>query len=84
LSVRIRLKRFGTKKRPYYRIVVTDSRTPRDGRTLEEVGFYQPIEVTDKQVQIKAERVRDWLAKGATPSDTVRRLLNRVNFHVKE
>jgi small subunit ribosomal protein S16 len=84
LSVRIRLKRFGTKKRPYYRIVVTDSRTPRDGRTLEEVGFYQPIEVTDKQVQIKAERMRDWLQKGATPSDTVRRLLNRVHFHVKE
>ncbi len=84
MSVRIRLKRFGSKKRPYYRIVVTDSRTPRDGRTLEEVGFYHPIEVTDKQVEIKAERVRDWLQKGATPSDTVRRLLNRVNFHVKE
>jgi small subunit ribosomal protein S16 len=84
LSVRIRLKRFGTKKRPYYRIVVTDSRTPRDGRTIEEVGFYHPIEVSEKQVQIKAERVRDWMQKGATPSDTVRKLLSRVNFHVKE
>lgn len=84
MSVRIRLKRFGSKKRPYYRIVVTDSRTPRDGRTLEEVGFYHPIEVGDKQVAIKAERMRDWLQKGATPSDTVRRLLHRVNFHVKE
>jgi len=84
LSVRIRLKRFGTKKRPYYRIVVTDSRTPRDGRTIEEVGLYHPIEVNEKQVQIKAERVRDWMQKGATPSDTVRKLLSRVNFHVKE
>ena len=84
MSVRIRLKRFGTKKRPYYRIVVTESRTPRDGRTLEEVGFYHPIEMTDKQVGIKAERLREWLQKGATPSDTVRRLLNRVNFHAKE
>ena len=84
MSVRIRLKRFGTKKRPYYRMVVTDSRTPRDGRTLEEVGFYHPIEVSGNQVKIKTERLRDWLQKGATPSDTVRRLLNKVNFHVKE
>jgi len=84
LSVRIRLKRFGTKKRPYYRIVVTDSRTPRDGRTIEEVGFYHPIEVNEKQVQIKTERVREWMQKGATPSDTVRKLLSRANFHVKE
>lgn len=84
MSVRIRLKRFGSKKRPYYRIVVTDSRTPRDGRTLEEVGFYHPIEVTDKQIQIRTERVRDWLQKGASPSETVRRLLSRVNFHAKE
>ena len=83
MSVRIRLKRFGTTKRPFYRIVVTDSRTPRDGRTLEEVGFYHPIEVQDKQVSLKEERVRAWLDKGATPSDTVRRLLNRKNFRVK-
>jgi small subunit ribosomal protein S16 len=84
LSVRIRLKRFGSKKRPYYRIVVTNSRTPRDGRTIEEIGFYHPIEVKEKQVEVKADRVRDWLQKGATPSETVKRLLNKVNFHVKE
>ena len=83
MSVRIRLKRFGTKKRPFYRIVVSDSRTPRDGRTLEEIGFYHPIEVQDKQVTLKEERVRAWLQQGAEPSDTVRRLLNRKNFHVK-
>ena len=83
MSVRIRLKRFGTKKRPFYRIVVSDSRTPRDGRTLEEIGFYHPIEVQDKQVTLKEERIRAWLQQGAEPSDTVRRLLNRKNFHVK-
>ena len=78
MSVRIRLKRLGSKKRPYYRIVVVDSRTPRDGRVLEEVGLYHPIEPKEKQVSIKQERVKDWLAKGATPSDTVRRLLDRA------
>jgi len=83
VSVKIRLKRFGTTKRPFYRIVVSDSRTPRDGRTLEEVGFYHPIEVEDKQVSFKEERVREWLKNGAEPSETVRRLLNRKNFRVK-
>ncbi len=83
MSVRIRLKRFGTKKRPYYRIVVMDSRTARDGRALEEVGFYHPIEVEDKQLSVKEDRVREWLDKGATPSDTVRQLLNRKNIHRK-
>jgi small subunit ribosomal protein S16 len=83
VSVRIRLKRFGTTKRPFYRIVVSDSRTPRDGRMLEEVGFYHPIEVEEKQVTFKEDRVREWLKKGAEPSDTVRRLLNRKNFRIK-
>lgn len=83
MSVRIRLKRFGTKKRPYYRIVVMDSRKPRDGRTIEEVGFYHPIEVEEKQVKIKEDRIRDWLNKGAQPSDTVRRLLNKLDFRIK-
>jgi len=83
LSVRIRLKRFGTKRRPYYRIVVMDSRSPRDGRTIEEVGFYHPIEIEEKQIRVKEERVRDWLNKGAQPSDTVRKLLNNINFRIK-
>jgi small subunit ribosomal protein S16 len=81
--VKIRLKRFGTKKRPYYRIVVMDSRAPRDGRTLEEVGFYHPIAVEDKQINLKEERIRDWLNKGAKPSHTVKRLLNKMDFQVK-
>jgi len=78
VSVRIRLKRLGTKKRPYYRVVVMDSRTPRDGRVLEEVGLYHPIEKVGKQVSIDEARVKDWISKGATPSDTVRRLLDQL------
>jgi small subunit ribosomal protein S16 len=83
VSVKIRLKRFGTKRRPYYRIVVVDTRAPRDGKTIEEVGFYHPIEVEDKQIKLKEERIRNWLDKGARPSETVRRLLNRQNFQAK-
>ena len=82
MSVKIRLKRYGTKKRPFFRIVVVDSRAPRDGRTIEEVGFYHPIEVQEKQVKVKEDRVRDWMSKGAEPSDTVKRLLNRIQFRV--
>ena len=77
MSVRIRLKRFGTKKRPFYRIVVMDSRSARDGRVLEEIGLYHPIEKKDKQIAISADRVKEWLTKGATPSATVKRLLNK-------
>ena len=75
--MRIRLKRFGTKKRPYYRIVVMDSRTPRDGRVLEEIGLYHPIEKLEKQLFVDTAKVKDWLARGATPSNTVKQLLNR-------
>ncbi len=77
MSVRIRLKRFGTKKRPFYRIVVMDSRSARDGRVLEEIGLYHPIEKAEKQISISADRVKEWLTTGATPSATVKRLLNR-------
>ena len=61
MSVRIRLKKFGTKQRPYYRIVVMDSRAPRDGRALEEVGTYQPIAPEGEQIEVNEERVREWL-----------------------
>lgn len=77
MSAKIRLKRFGTKKRPYYRIVVMDSRAPRDGRTLEEVGLYHPIEAEDKQVVLKEDRIKEWIGKGAQPTATVKKLLNR-------
>ncbi len=81
--VKIRLKRMGAKKRPYYRIVVMDSRSPRDGRTIDEVGYYHPVEAEDKQVSFKEEKVREWIAKGAQPTMTVRKLLNKNNFFIK-
>ena len=77
MSVRIRLKRFGTKKRPYYRVVVMDSHSARDGRVLEEIGIYHPIEKEDKQVSINEERANAWIAKGATPTDIVKRILKK-------
>ncbi|HPE36083.1 MAG TPA: 30S ribosomal protein S16 [Spirochaetales bacterium] len=83
MSVKIRLKKFGAKKRPYYRLVVLDTRQPRDGKTIDELGVYHPIEVAEKQLRIDEAKARDWLAKGAVPSDTVRSLLNKQNIHVK-
>ena len=83
MSVKIRLKRFGTKKKPFYRIVIIDSRAPRDGKTIEEVGFYHPIAVEEKQISFKEDRIRTWLDNGAQPSDTVRKLLNKKDFHIK-
>jgi small subunit ribosomal protein S16 len=81
--VRIRLKKFGTKKRPYFRIVVMDIRSPRDGRTIDEVGLYHPIETGEKQIVVDADKVKGWLAKGAQPTDTVRGLLNKRSITVK-
>ena len=78
--VRIRLKKLGTKKRPFYRIVVMDSRKPRDGETIEEIGIYHLIEVEDKQIEFNEERARYWLSVGAQPSDIVRKLFNKKNF----
>lgn len=78
--VKIRLKRLGTKKRPYYRIVVQDVREPRTGKTIDEVGIYHPIETAEKQISFDADKVRNWLGKGAQPTDTVRRLLNKKEF----
>ena len=83
MSVKIRLNKFGAKKRPYYRLVVLDTRQPRDGKTIDELGVYHPIEVAEKQLRIDEAKARDWLAKGAVPSDTVRSLLNKQNIHVK-
>mgnify|MGYP006285799593 CR=1 FL=1 len=84
MSTKIRLKRFGTKKRPFYRIVVVDSKAPRDGRALEELGLYHPIEADEsQQLRFDEEKVREWLEKGAQPTSTVRKLLNSKNFTVK-
>ena len=83
MSVKIRLKRLGTKKRPYYRVVVMDSRSPRDGRTIDEVGIYHPIEAEEVQVKLKEDKIKEWLSKGAQPTDTVKKLLNKNNIFVK-
>ncbi|MCG8451588.1 MAG: 30S ribosomal protein S16 [Spirochaetales bacterium] len=83
MSVKIRLKRMGSKKRPYYRVVVMDSRKPRDGRTIDEVGIYHPIEAEGKQISLKEEKVKEWLEKGARPTLTVKRLLNKSQITLK-
>ncbi|MBI5376495.1 MAG: 30S ribosomal protein S16 [Candidatus Schekmanbacteria bacterium] len=79
MAVVLRLTRGGTKKKPFYRIVVADSRMPRDGRFIEIVGFYRPQQ-TDNQCTLKEDKIREWLSKGATPSDTVKSLLKKSGF----
>lgn len=75
MSVKIRLKRMGAKKSPFYRIVVADSRSPRDGRQIETVGTYNPL-TTPAEVKIDEELALKWLQNGAKPSDTVRNLFS--------
>jgi len=74
MSVKIRLKRMGAKKAPFYRLVVADSRSPRDGKFIEEIGYYNPI-TEPAEIKIDAEKAKKWLGTGAQPSDTVKRLL---------
>ena len=74
MSVKIRLRRMGAKKAPFYRIVVADSRYPRDGRFIEEVGFYDPTK-EPSVIKVDAEKVEKWIASGAQPTDTVKALL---------
>ena len=76
--VKIRLKRMGMKKEPFYRVVVSDSRTPRDGRFIEEIGTYNPC-VSPAEIKIDADRAREWIKTGAQPTDTVRALLKKVD-----
>ncbi len=76
MAVKIRLARHGAKKRPFYRIVVADSESPRDGRFLENVGTYNPLQ-EPAEVTLKADRVHYWLQQGAIPTDTVRSLLKK-------
>lgn len=79
MAVRIRLKRMGAKKKPFYRVVVADARAPRDGRFIEEIGYYNPL--TDPaQIKIDEEKALKWLATGAQPSDTVRSLFRKAGI----
>ena len=77
MAVRIRLKRMGAKKAPFYRIVVADSRSPRDGRFIEEIGTYNPL-AEPSEVKIDGERAKQWIANGAQPTDTVKDLLKKA------
>lgn len=74
--VKIRLRRMGAKKSPFYRIVVADSRYPRDGRFIEEIGTYDPL-AQPSQVKVEADKVKEWIAKGAQPTDTVKALFKK-------
>ena len=76
--VKIRLRRLGAKKAPFYRVVVADSRYPRDGRFIEEIGTYNPLS-DPAEIKIDAERAQKWIKNGAQPTDTVRGLLKKAN-----
>ena len=82
MSVKIRLKRMGSKKRPFYRIVVADSRSPRDGRFIETVGTYNPL-IEPAEVKLEEEQIMQWLNNGAQPSDTVRNILSKAGVMKK-
>ncbi|GMQ56926.1 30S ribosomal protein S16 [Vallitalea sediminicola] len=77
MAVRMRLKRMGAKKAPFYRIVVADSRSPRDGKFIEQVGYYNPTK-NPTDLKINEEVANKWLSNGAQPSDTVKRLLKQA------
>lgn len=76
MAVHLRLQRFGAKKRPFYRIVAADSRSPRDGRFLAQLGTYDPMK-DPQEIRITVDRLDHWLSVGAVPSDTVRNLIKR-------
>ena len=79
MAVKIRLKRLGAKKSPFYRVVVADERSPRDGKFIEEIGYYNPL--TDPvDIKIDAEKAAKWIKNGAQPTDTVRALLKKTEI----
>lgn len=83
MAVKIRLNRMGAKKNPYYRIVVADSRAPRDGRFIEVLGNYDPSQQPALAHPIDEEKVIDWMSKGAQPTDTVKNLLSKQGIMAK-
>ena len=76
MAVKIRLKRLGAKKAPFYRVIVADSRSPRDGRFIEEIGYYNPL-TNPVEVKIDADKAKKWLNNGAQPTETVKALLKK-------
>ena len=79
MAVKIRLKRIGAKKTPFYRVVVADERSPRDGKFIEEIGYYNPL-TNPVDIKINAEKATKWLANGAQPTETVRTLLKKTEI----
>lgn len=79
MAVKIRLKRIGAKKKPFYRVVVADSRMPRDGRFIEEIGYYNPLS-KPAEIKIDKDKASDWMKKGAIPTDTVKHLFKSVGL----
>ena len=82
MAVKIRLRRMGSKKAPFYRVVVADSRAPRDGRFIEEIGYYNPVS-EPKQIKINDEKAKKWLGVGAQPTETVKKLLQSQEIIAK-
>ena len=80
MAVKIRLKRMGSKKKPFYRIVVADSRAPRDGKFIEEIGYYNPL-TESKEIKVDSEKVNSCIKNGAKPTDTVNRLFKNNNIY---
>lgn len=79
MAVKLRLQRYGAKKRPFYRVVAADSKSPRDGRFIEIIGTYQPIE-KENSIKIDAEKALKWLNNGAQPTDTVKSLFTKLGI----
>ncbi len=79
MAVKIRLRRMGAKKAPFYRVVVADSRFPRDGRFIEEIGYYNPM-TEPADIKIDGEKAKKWIANGAQPTDTVKSLLKKTGI----
>ncbi len=79
MAVKIRLRRMGAKKAPFYRVVVADSRFPRDGRCIDEIGYYDPTK-EPTVVKIDADKAKDWISKGAQPTDVVKNILKKENI----
>jgi small subunit ribosomal protein S16 len=79
MAVKIRLKRMGAKKRPFYRVIVANSRAPRDGKFIEEIGYYNPL-TSPVEINIDSEKATKWLSCGAQPTDTVKNLFQKVGI----
>ncbi|SHE61039.1 30S ribosomal protein S16 [Clostridium fallax] len=81
MAVKIRLRRMGAKKAPFYRVVVADSRCPRDGRFIEEIGYYNPVAKPEAEVKIDSEKATKWMQNGAQPTDIVKKLFVKAGIN---